>query len=107
MKTTQSFEPLKRIIRSEICAGCSRRPKDQGVEDSSKPLSCEHDCGIFIHLPQLARLAATRDSMLLKSAAVATTTEPEAETVGKHQTPLDCYGARTVDVLAHAGVFCG
>src|SRR5262245_33587451 len=102
MRLPQALEPVKRIIRSEICAECARRPAGEAV-DPSKPVSCEHDCGIFVHLPQLVRIAAVRDTMLSKHASAA----PAPAPTDNKESPLDCYGSKAIDALAHAGIFHG
>jgi hypothetical protein len=92
------LEAYKRTIRSEICARCERRDPPLGVKvDPSRELKCEHDCGIFIHLPALVNVARLRDPMLLDSAAAKAACErpapPGASALQKH-------GGKAVNIMA-------
>jgi hypothetical protein len=88
MTPAHRLEPIKRIIRSEICAHCAKLPAGE-IVDPAKPVSCEHDCGVFTHLPALVQIASRRDPMLAKDERAK---DPVVE---------------TVRVLAHAGVYHG
>ena len=88
MTPTTRVDQVKRIIRSEICAHCARLPAGERV-DPNRPLSCEHGCGVFVHLPQPVQIAVRRDPMLAKAAPAR---DPAAE---------------AIRVLAHAGIYHG
>ena len=88
MTPTSRLDQVKRIIRSEICATCHRLPAGETV-DPSRPVSCEHDCGVFVHLPQLVQIAARRDPMLAKAG------------------PVEDPAVEAIRVLAHAGIYHG
>src|SRR5690348_4964384 len=91
------LESQKRMIRAEICAECERRRPRGTRVDPSRPLACEQDCGIFLHLPQLVQLARLRDPMLTDSAAAKGACQspvaPGASALQKH-------GIEAVNIMA-------
>jgi hypothetical protein len=65
-----SREMLARQIRSRICRTCIWRLGGSRHIHVGKPLLCETDCSIFLHLEELARYTEELDPMLESYAGV-------------------------------------
>jgi hypothetical protein len=59
-----TLDLARRVARVRICANCPRRTPGTDRLLSDEARTCEHDCPLFVHLPQLKRLAAAADPML-------------------------------------------
>jgi hypothetical protein len=51
-------EVERRLVREIACVSCYQRPRGSEALGPEVARSCEGNCPLFIHLPQLARLAA-------------------------------------------------
>jgi hypothetical protein len=59
-----TLEMTRLFIRARVCPHCRFRPAGSERLDAHTPRSCEAQCPIFLHLPQL-HLAAVRADPLI------------------------------------------
>jgi hypothetical protein len=59
-----SIDVLKQQLRHAVCRHCRWRPLGSESLDANVPRACEATCGVFRHLPVLARTAYLMDPML-------------------------------------------
>ena len=66
MRRRFTLEQVKRELRARACQHCPlRTPGAPGDPvDTSRPLDCEPDCELFVHLPKLTEVARQLDPML-------------------------------------------
>lgn len=57
MRHKPALEVMQRAIRAQICTQCSQRPKGSEALPPTVSRSCEPECSIFVHLPEVKRIA--------------------------------------------------
>ena len=66
MRGGMTVDDVRRELRARVCRVCARRASGTPGDtvDVDRPLECEVGCDLFIHLPQLTRVARQLDPMI-------------------------------------------